>query len=167
MCTGSMRAFWTSRRRTPRWRLRQAGRLGVIFALLVAGCAAEPRLDRDAERLVDEYLAALSGASADRGWSLLLPITRETTFEDDRDSYVAEAEAHDWSSFSWSVTEIERDEPFTYEVWVTVDGLVSPALALVTSAETTHGPVFSVRFGAVFGGDGIWMVEGIDERELP
>lgn len=101
-------------------------------------------------------LAAVAGATADRGWSYLLPTTREEAFGGDVEAYVRRASAEDWSSFRWSISEVEREEPFSYNVVIQTDGELLDLIAQLTEFEDVGTPTFLVRFHSFFGGDGIW-----------
>ncbi len=133
-----------------------------VLGTATGGCVLnEPELHDEAGQLVRRFLAEASGESADRGWSLLLPITRETTFGNDFGKYLEEVETANWGAFAWEIAEIERDDAYIYEVWIEATGELPSVVAKLATAENTDvGPFFSVRFGPAFGGDGIWMVGG-------
>ena len=82
--------------------------LAIVGALLLAGCSAEESRADDAAQIVERYLEQVSSGSGDRGWSLLLPDTRETVFADDQDTYIKQADATDWASFDWVIEHVER-----------------------------------------------------------
>lgn len=76
--------------------------LAVILA--VAGCTGESRGDVSAaRRFADDYLSAISGDAADRGWSLILPDSRRA-YRDQTQYLQLSADAA-WESFSWVLVE--------------------------------------------------------------
>lgn len=134
-----------------------ASACALAFALALAGCSGflpiggEPELSTEASRLVQDYLTQVTTDTPDRGWSLLLPITQESTFGDDMVAYVAEATRTDWTGFGWGINYVERDEPYAYQVSIELAaGSRLPALiAAVTYFEDEpdgRGPTFYVRF---------------------
>lgn len=54
-----------------------------------------------ARQFASEYLAALTGETADRGWSLILPDSRRAYA--DAEQYVELAAEADWSRFEWQL----------------------------------------------------------------
>lgn len=84
----------------------------ILSALAVTACLAgcvfgppgQVGTNRDAERLVDEWLRQMADPNdEDRGWALLHPLTRNRLFGSDLDRYVATVDAEDWTDFSWRV----------------------------------------------------------------
>ena len=131
--------------------------IALACVLALAGCTGfspiggEPDLSEAASQLVQRYLTQVSADTPDRGWCLLLPITRESTFGDDLAGYLRDATRTDWSDFSWTIGHVERDERYAYEVSIQLAaGSRLPALvAAVTYFEDVpdgRGPTFYVRF---------------------
>lgn len=78
--------------------------LVAIAAMALAGCAPDnPGRRSEAAEIVTRYLRALSGAEADRGWSLLHPSARDEW--GGREEYVVAAAEADWSEFEFTVLE--------------------------------------------------------------
>jgi hypothetical protein len=131
----------------------------VICLLLTAGLSAcESGTTVEAEALVRQYLSQVATDGGDRGWSLLHPVTQQAHFEGDPDAYMREAEAEDWSSFSWQIGHVERDDPGRYEVVVLVEGEAPPLitkLATWMAGPSSPGPTFYIRFDQR-GGSGIF-----------
>jgi hypothetical protein len=136
---------------------RSVTQFALACALAFSGCSGfppiggEPDLSEEASELVRDYLTQVSTDTPDRGWCLLLPITRASTFGDDLVGYVDAATRTDWSAFTWRIGYIERDDPYAYEVSIQLaSGSRLPALvAAVTYFEDApggRGPTFSVRF---------------------
>ena len=146
----------------------------LLFAVATSltGCAAhEPIRTNDAEATVRSYLNAAGGGAEDRGWSLLLPVTQQTTFAGDEMGYIAAADATDWQGFHWSIGRVVPDEPYTYQVSLVAENEAVPELvALVTDFEDSPyppGPTFTVRFHDHLGGEGIWQMNGINAFASP
>jgi hypothetical protein len=107
--------------------------------------------------LVEHYLARVSQPTSDRGWSLLLPLTRESTFGGDVMGYLVRAESTDWTHFVWELRGVERDEPYAYRVSISVMGDLPDLVSDVTySDDETGGRVatFYVRFRPGIDGSG-------------
>lgn len=151
-----------------RWASIVRALAGCATVAGIVGClaATEPSLHDQAAAVVEEYMEQASGSSTDRGWDLLMPETQATTFGGDFEGYISQVSTDDWTAFDWRVSDVERDEPFTYDVWIVTRGPVPSTIARLASAEGSHGPVFSVRFVDSMSG-GIWMIDGFDERLLP
>jgi len=133
----------------------------------LAGCGEGDPRTADAEVLVRDYIAAVSGDEGDRGWSLLLPVTQRTTFGNDRDAYLRLAEEPDWELFGWEIGRVVRDEPYTYVVSLrlTSESHLPAVIAQLTDFDDSPyppGPTFVVRFHDAFGGEGIWQMNGTD-----
>lgn len=80
----------------------------VAVLTCLGGCVFGPPgqvgTNRDAERLVDEWLRQMADPNVeDRGWALLHPLTRNRLFGSDVDRYVATVDAADWTDFSWRI----------------------------------------------------------------
>jgi hypothetical protein len=145
---------------------RRCGRMrgwNVRFAAFLIACScafaacSEPDLSTDAVAVVEAYLAQVSAPTADRGWSLLLPLTRESTFDSDLDRYVERAQRIDWTTFDYEVRGVERDESYAYRVSISVTGELPELLADVTySDDEAVGDVatFYVRFRPFVDGSG-------------
>jgi hypothetical protein len=71
----------------------------VLLAFLIAGCAERPERTGEATELAEQYLAAVSGAADDRGWSLLHPDARRDMFGGSMERYLSGVLASDWTSF--------------------------------------------------------------------
>lgn len=71
----------------------------MLCGLTLAGCFVNAGDVSTARDLAGEYLEALEGGRADRGWSLILPDSRRAY--QDLDQYVTLAEETDWDEFSW------------------------------------------------------------------
>jgi hypothetical protein len=134
--------------------------IALVAVLLMTGC--ETRRDSDAEQLVRSWLTQAASGAGDRGWSLLLDDTKQTVFDNDRDGYVAQTDAVDWSSFSWSIKYVQREEPYTYMVVIAYEGELPELVASVADFEDgpiTEGPTFAVWFRGILGGDGIYQFQ--------
>lgn len=79
----------------------------------------------EAAAIATEWLQAVSGGEADRGWSLLHPLTQERLYGNDPDRYAADAAGTDWNGFGW---DIEREPVWdgNYTVTVALAGSVEP-----------------------------------------
>lgn len=145
-------------------RTRALPALAICLFLVTAGCAESLR-HQDAEGLARQFLRSVSAGGGDRGWSLLLPVTQQTTFGGDRDAYLAMAESTDWGTFTWSIATTERAERDTYAVELDVGTSEVPhVIALLSDFEDTDHPTITVRYGVLFEGDGIWASSGVDFR---
>lgn len=74
----------------------------VLVAAIATGCIGGGRgsVER-ARQMASEYLAALTGDAADRGWSLILPDSRRAYA--DAEQYGELATEADWSRFNWQL----------------------------------------------------------------
>jgi hypothetical protein len=131
---------------------------GLAVALLACGRPpTEP-----AVALVESYLERLTSDAPDRGWSLLHPVTQETHFNGDLNSYLERVTAHDWSAFGWKIVSAEEDDPGSYEVVIRIVGGQDPPtliaeLATFGQGAVSRGLTFYVKFNQL-GGSGIYEV---------
>jgi hypothetical protein len=122
---------------------------------LLAGCGGNAQ----ARDVVEDYLTAVSGNAADRGWASLCD-DRERMFGDER-AYVQLASADAWSQFAWEIGSIERPPDADYlRVDVTVEGPVPGVLVYspqppewIGIARQSGDRQLELRvFGGAFGG---------------
>lgn len=89
--------------------LRRAAVTTILaVALVAAGYVYLPYVgwnnsDSEARQRVSEYLSAVVGGTADRGWKLLHPNGRRTYGSED--AYRQAMEAADWTEFAWEFGE--------------------------------------------------------------
>lgn len=101
---------------------------------LLAACGApdNPGRRQEAADLAKEYLLAVTGQAADRGWSLLYRSAREAWGTEDE--YVAMMAAQEWSRFDFGVLETIHCD----------DGLICQvAIELVNGPESVPLPLRS------------------------
>ena len=134
----------------------------VIGGLAVALLACGRPPTAPAVGLVESYLERLTSDAPDRGWSLLHPVTQESHFNGDLNTYLELVADDDWSSFGWEIVAAEEDEPGSYEVVIRVAGAQDPPtliaeLATFGQGAVSRGPTFYVKFDQL-GGSGIYEV---------
>ena len=117
-------------------RLHVARRFPSIAFLLatvvtLAGCSDLPRpgTTAEAEAIAGDWLEAVSGGAADRGWELLHPLTQQRLFDDDRTRYVTMVHAIEWRDFRWDIDPPTRLDG-NYRVSLVLLGEPSPARLL-------------------------------------
>ena len=105
----------------------------LLVGFLIAGCSGlgngvfpRPGTPEGAEALAGQWLNAVSGGAADRGWSMLHPLSRARLFADKSERYLDEVVGIDWGGFKWHI------EPPTvldgnFRVTVVIDGNRRPA----------------------------------------
>ncbi|MCA1588582.1 MAG: hypothetical protein LC744_08015 [Chloroflexi bacterium] len=104
----------------------------AVGLLLLVGCTFEPQdpqhagTPKEAEALAGEWLAAVTDATTDRGWSLLHPLSWQRLYANDESLYRADVEAIDWANFRWEVEPTSRWDGY-YWVTVRLDGDTRPA----------------------------------------
>lgn len=103
----------------------------ILFGSLAAGCAERPERTAEATELAEQYLAAVSGAADDRGWSLLHPDARRDMFGGSVERYLNAVLASDWTNFQFSVESVVPDDPSLYLVQVRA----TPPAFLVQAAD--------------------------------
>jgi hypothetical protein len=83
--------------------------VAVAGIVLVIGMVSAARTSgpRPREHVVAEWLGALAGGEADRGWRYLDGLTQSRTT---RDAYVTDAREVDWSRFGWHVGAVSNSE---------------------------------------------------------
>ncbi|MDQ3691300.1 MAG: hypothetical protein M3406_14970 [Chloroflexota bacterium] len=125
--------------------------LAIGAAVLISGglnaartFGAEPRAN-----LVRSWLNALANDPLDRGWSYL---GSDVQVQANRDDYLADAEAVDWSSFRWKL-EDPHDHDGAWSVSVLVDGGLSAAPDLFFD----HQIVFPHCVDDQASGFGVWV----------
>ena len=125
--------------------------LGIGAIVLVSGglnaartIGSEPRAT-----VVRSWLNALANDPVDRGWSYL---DSRVQLRSDRDAYLADAAAVDWSSFRWKL-EDPRDHDGTWSVTVLVEGGLTSAPDLFFD----HQIVFPHCVDNEAPGFGVWV----------
>lgn len=100
--------------------------LALLLGLAVAACQPNSTPTTPAPQpaaMVEAYLAAVAGASPDRGWSLLHPDVRATMFDNNLAHYVESAAQAEWLSFSWQVLRARADDPSLHFVELSVENV--------------------------------------------
>jgi hypothetical protein len=106
----------------------------------------------EAQVIALDWLAAVSGERADRGWSLLHPLAQQRLYQNNVDRYVTEAESIDWNEFEWSVSRPPVWDG-NYMLIVSLSGSTAPAneladghlVQLIQSGNTSHEASITVR----------------------
>ena len=119
--------------RSVRW--HQMSRLAVALAtvvLLVVGCVAgRDDSSTRVDGVVKDWLSALAGAQADRGWHFIGEIAQDYEFQNDRLAYVREISAVDWTALNWSTSDAHEIENSPGMSWWAVYVLVEGGLEAV------------------------------------
>ncbi len=149
----------------PGWTVRFL--IGLALIAVLGACGGQP----PSGLLVDQYLAAVSGGSDDRGWSLLHPTTRSEMYAGDPSSYIRLAETQDWSAFTWKILRVTPDDLSLIRVDVEFPGgrdsipefLVIPRgnwWLLSIYPDEPGAPVMGLFLVRLPGGTGIWSFGG-------
>ena len=106
--------------------------MALIGLLAACGAPDNPGRRQEAADLAKDYLLAVTGQTADRGWSLLYRSARDAWASEDE--YVATMAAEDWSRFDFGVLEAIYCD----------DGLICPvAIDVLNGPESVPPPLRS------------------------
>lgn len=141
----------------------------ALVVALVASCVGVQETTQPPpppDEVVASFLAAASGGEADRGWSLLHPVTRAEMFGNDREAYIASAGNGAWDSFTWEIHDVVPDDPSLYFVYLQLDGSDVPPiltdsrnnLFLIGPLDPRNPVHMGVRYDDT--GTGIWAKGG-------
>jgi hypothetical protein len=119
----------------------------TLCAMLLAACIGgppdNPKRRAEAAELAERYLAAVAGAEADRGWSLLTDSARAEWASEA--AWVASLEAAHWSGFDVSVIEvISCDDGYICPVALQVSN--GPASVPLLDGAPRHHRTLGIRF---------------------
>lgn len=120
-------------------KLVAAGVAGLTLIAALALGVVRLNTGNTAEQLVHAWLLALAGAEEDRGWHYLNEDTQQRRYGGDRDAYIADAAAADWSEFRWSIDPPYRhDDVIAWRVTVAVEGGLDSAPDFLVRRNLVH-----------------------------
>ena len=131
--------------------------VALALALVACGPPDNPGRREQAERLAREFLAAVAGGRADRGWSLIHPDSREDW--GDEDHWVDAAAATDWTGFEVSVLRARYcDDGVFCPVGLEIPGGDESIPDLLRSRDRSSGVVPLDELEGIDGNAEMWVV---------